>query len=134
MIASPTIRNLSFCLVGFFLFFGLGFGQTTEDTTNTEVPQPCLAEPNIENLSLAFDAEIANFVSVEQEAYADVYANLSYDYLPLLSIEGTTGLVEASYIGSVTDLATGEAISANGTIHASFNWQDCAWLLLDYSF
>jgi hypothetical protein len=134
MSAFLNLRNLGLFLLSLSLFFSLIFAQTSEVPKDAEAPQPCLVKPDIENLSLAFDTEIASFLELEQEAYAEVYANLSYDYIPLVSLEGTTGRVEANYTGSVTDISTGEAISATGIIYATFGWDACHWQLLDYSF
>ena len=130
----PNDRARLIYLLAFVFCFAVVLGQGSETSEMPDTPEPCLNEPDSESLGLAFDAELLQFLGLEQEAYADVYTNLIYDYLPLISLEGTTGLVEASYTGSVTDIATGEVIAASGTIYARFNWQDCGWQLLAYWF
>jgi cytoskeletal protein RodZ len=86
-------------------------------------------------LLAAFDSALAVFIADATATYGDQYENLQYQLSgPSSVIEEAQGIVTTTYSGTVQDRVTGEAISAGGTIHATFSWDGCAWQVVDYSF
>lgn len=126
------VKFIPFVLVGLVM---LSFSSVLAQATDEETPPvECLAAPDELNLAQAFDVELQKWLVESQASYADTYTNLSYSVARVATIEDDTGYIEATYTGSVTDVSTGESISASGPIHASFSWNGCFWQLIDYSY
>lgn len=86
-------------------------------------------------LLAAFDGALAAFIADATATYGDQYENLHYQLSSKSGvIEGEQGTVTTNYNGTVQELSTGQAVSANGTITAIFTWDGCSWQVVDYSF
>jgi hypothetical protein len=109
--------------------------QTEATTTPSDTaPALCLG-PDEAGLLAAFDNALAAFLSDATALYGNQYENLQYELSSKQSvINGEQGVVTTTYSGTVTELDTGQAVSASGTITATFTWDSCAWQLMDYSF
>jgi hypothetical protein len=86
-------------------------------------------------LLAAFDGALSSFLANATATYGTQYQGLHYQLSSKnATITAEQGTVTASYTGTVQELSTGEDVSANGTLSATFAWDSCTWQLLDYSF
>lgn len=105
----------------------------TPETTNT--PNTACSSFDEAGLVAAFDGALASFLTDANSVYGNQYENLQYELSSKKGIiNGEQGTVTTNYSGTVKELSTGQDVSANGTITATFNWDGCAWQVLDYSF
>lgn len=83
----------------------------------------------------AFARELRLFIAEARVVYAGVYRDLSYHYeITSADVSGQQGRVVAAYEGSVTEVLTGNRLSASGTIVAEFLWDGCGWRLQSYTY
>jgi hypothetical protein len=86
-------------------------------------------------LLAAFDGALSSFLADATATYGTRYQGLQYQLSSKnATITAEQGTVTASYTGTVQELSTGEDVSANGTLSATFTWDGCTWQLVDYSF
>jgi hypothetical protein len=86
-------------------------------------------------LLAAFDGALSSFLADATATYGTQYQGLQYQLSSKsATITAEQGAVTASYTGTVQELSTGEDVSANGTLSATFTWDGCTWQLVDYSF
>lgn len=108
--------------------------ESAANPTSDAAPVSCSSFDEA-GLFAAFDGALAAFLSDASATYGSQYENLNYELSSKTgSITGEQGTVSTNYSGTVKELSTGQDVSANGTITATFNWDGCAWQLLDYSF
>ncbi len=121
---------------------------TPVEDSNADTPSSAPAQPSESpsttvvcssfdeaGLFAAFDNALAAFIADASSSYGDQYENLQYQLSSkTATITEEQGTVTTNYSGTVKELSTGENVSANGTIVATFNWDGCAWQVLEYSF
>jgi hypothetical protein len=105
----------------------------TLETTNT--PSTACSSFDETGLLATFDNALVGFISDASALYGNRYENLQYELSSKQGvINGEQGTVSTDYSGTVKELSTGQDVSANGTITATFSWDGCAWQVVDYSF
>ena len=83
----------------------------------------------------AFDRELGIFLNNAAATYGSQYSNLQYTVSnQQIAQNGEQGSVSANYQGSVSEIATGQTISASGGMSVNFAWDGCYWQMLDYSY
>jgi hypothetical protein len=93
------------------------------------------SSPDGAGLSSAFERELGSFLNNAAATYGSQYSNLHYSVSNhQITQDGEQGTVSANYQGSVTEIATGEAISASGGMTVNFAWDGCYWQMVDYSY
>ncbi len=108
--------------------------ETTPTATATTEVAACSSFDEAGLLS-AFDVALAAFIADASTVYGNQYENLQYQLSSRSGvIEGEQGVVSTNYSGTVQELSTGQDVSANGIIQATFAWDGCTWQVLDYSF
>jgi hypothetical protein len=106
----------------------------TTEPIATQAPTSCSSFDDA-GLLAAFDGALAAFIADASSLYGDRYENLQYELSSKSgTIEGEQGTVTTNYSGTVQELSTGQAVTANGVIRATFSWDGCAWQVVDYSF
>jgi hypothetical protein len=87
-------------------------------------------------LRAAFDQAVQNWIDGRRAQYAGVYTSLQYS----LDVKSTTfsetgdeAVVEASFSGSIREVASGNELSASGDITANFGWTGCSWRNTGYT-
>jgi hypothetical protein len=94
-----------------------------------------LTAPNPDLVDEAFDQAVKNWIDQRRSQYAGVFTGLRYD-IDVEGIQfneaGDEATVEASFSGSVREVASGNQQSASGDIEARFGWTGCSWRLLGY--
>ena len=106
--------------------------QTTLAQTNE--PSSCSSPDNV-GLSAAFERELSSFLNSAAATYGSQYSNLQYGISnQSISQDASQATVSANYQGSVTEISTGESISASGGMSVTFSWDGCQWQLVDYSY
>ncbi len=111
--------------------------ETPIEETFTETPTDTATCSSLNETGLlaAFDGALAAFIAAAGTTYSDQYENLNYQLSSKSAvIEENQGVVTTNYTGTVQELSTGQDVSANGTITATFAWDGCTWQVLDYSF
>ncbi len=121
--------------------------ETSSEQNPSETTNPTLAEntppenasscssPDSAGLSGAFEQELGIFLNNATATYGAQYSNLQYSISnQSISQDATLGTVSASYQGSVSEITTGETISASGSLTVNFSWDGCYWQLVDYSY
>jgi hypothetical protein len=107
---------------------------TASESTTEEEPPVCSSFDQA-GLLATFDASLAAFIANASVSYGSQYTNLQYQLSSKTGIiTGEQGTVTTGYSGTVQELSTGEAVSANGVITANFAWDGCIWQLVNYSF
>jgi hypothetical protein len=104
-------------------------------TTDTETAEVMCSSFNETGLLATFDGALASFIAEANTLYGSQYENLQYQLSSKTGmIEGEQGTVTTNYTGTVQELSTGQDVSANGVIRATFSWNGCTWQVVDYSF
>jgi hypothetical protein len=107
--------------------------QLTVEAT-TEESAAC-SSPDSTGLAIAFDRELGIFLNNAAATYGSQYSNLQYSISnQQITQNENQGSVSANYQGSVSEIATGETISASGGMTVTFLWDGCSWVLVDYSY
>jgi hypothetical protein len=107
--------------------------QATVETT-TEENTTC-SSPDSTGLAIAFDRELGIFLNNAAATYGSQYSNLQYSISnQQITQNANQGSVSANYQGSVSEITTGETISASGGMTVNFFWDGCSWVLVDYSY
>ncbi len=108
--------------------------QIENATAQTTEPSSC-SSPDALGLSNAFERELAIFLNNAAATYGSQYSDLQYSISnQSISQDASQATVSANYQGSVTEITTGESISASGGMSVNFSWDGCQWLLVDYSY
>jgi hypothetical protein len=108
---------------------------TVEETQETVTETTTCSSADQAGLSAAFERELGTFLNNATATYGSQYSNLQYTVSnQQITQEGELGTVSANYQGSVTEIATGQAISASGGMTVNFSWDGCYWQMVDYSY
>jgi hypothetical protein len=103
-----------------------------EPTTSSETTCSSLDEAS---LMAAFDLALADFLANASALYGSSYENLQYQLSSkTATLAENQGTVSVNYSGNVKELSTGQDVSANGSITATFSWDGCSWQMVNYSF
>ena len=115
--------------------FAGGDDVVSRDVPLTEGVAPgCVdpAQPNEAGIDRAVAGVARDFLTDAQAVYGSLYTDLSYSYeIVRTSIEGPEAEVVVEYAGSVTEIATGERLSASGEAFVALRWTGCRWSATD---
>jgi hypothetical protein len=106
----------------------------TDSSTQSTTEASC-SSPDAIGLSIAFERELGIFLNNAAATYGAQYSNLQYTIgNQQITQNQNQGTVSANYQGSVSEIATGQTISASGGMSVNFSWDGCYWQLVDYSY
>jgi hypothetical protein len=109
--------------------------ETQIETTPSTIQTPSCSSPDNPGLAHAFERELSGFLNNAAATYGAQYSNLQYSISnQVISQNENMGTVSSNYQGSVTEISSGETISASGGMTVNFSWDGCQWLLVDYSY